>query len=118
MLTPGDFTIQMPEAPRSQLEVITGENDPEKSQRRGGIIRLTVDAPSAHAAGEPRPPRWRSWEFFLYYFIFLVAFPWMVYVPIEVSSSMCLLSAPADGFRLKRRLFQRHFPIMRCIAIG
>jgi hypothetical protein len=91
MLTPGDFTIQMTAAPRSQLEVITGENDPEKSQRRGGIIRLTVDAPSAKAAGEPCPPRWRTYEFFLYYFVFIVAFPWMVYIPIEVSSSACLL---------------------------
>jgi hypothetical protein len=89
MTSPGDFTLQMPPETRSQLEVITGENDPDKLQRRGGIIRLTVDAPSARAAasGDPRPPRWKTYEFFLYYFIFAVAFSWMVYVPIEVSSS-------------------------------
>ncbi|KAH9043958.1 MBOAT, membrane-bound O-acyltransferase family-domain-containing protein [Lactarius pseudohatsudake] len=86
MLAPGDFTLQMPAGPRSQLEVITGENDPDKSQRRGGIVRLTVDAPSAHAAGEPQPPRWRTYEYFLYYFLFIIAVSWMVYIPIEVSS--------------------------------
>ena len=102
MLTSGDITIQMSAGPRSQLEVITGENDPEKSQRRGGIIRLTVDAPSAHAVGEPRPPRWRSYEFFLYYFVFIVAFPLMVYIPIEVSSSACL-SALENCFQPRRR---------------
>ncbi|KAH9065395.1 hypothetical protein EDB87DRAFT_1679872 [Lactarius vividus] len=72
--------------PRSQLEIITGEGNPDKSQRRGGIVRLTVDAPSAHAAGKPQPPRWRTYEYFLYYFIFIVAFSWMVYIPIEVRS--------------------------------
>ena len=80
MTSSGDFTIQMPP---SQLEVI----DPEKVQRRGGIVRLTVDAPAAHAPPEPRPPRWRTYEFFAYYFVFAVAFPLMVYIPIEVSSS-------------------------------
>ena len=60
-----------------------------KSQQRGSItgILLNVDTPSAHAAGEPRPLRWRT---FLYYFLFVtcfvVAFPWMVYVPVEDSS--------------------------------
>ena len=89
MTSPGDFTLQMPPEPRSQLEVITGENDPDNLQRRGGIIRLTVDAPAAHAAGDLRPPRWWTYEFFLYYVVFVVAFSWMVYVPIEVSSSAC-----------------------------
>lgn len=92
MSSPGDFTLQMPPETRSQLEVITGENDPDKSQRRGGIIRLTVDAPSAHAAGDTRPPRWWTYEFFLYYFVFAVAFPLMVYIPIEVSSSTYISS--------------------------
>jgi hypothetical protein len=67
----------------SQLEVI----DPDKLQRRGGIIRLTVDAPAAHAPAEPRPARWWTYEFFAYYVVFAVAFPLMVYIPIEVSSS-------------------------------
>ncbi len=117
MLAPGDFTIQMTAGPRSQLEVITGENDPDKSQRRSGIVRLTVDAPSAHAAGEPQPPRWRTYEFFLYYIIFTTAVLWMVYTPIEVSSSSCL-SALAHCSQLRRHSFQRHFPITSYTAIG
>ena len=73
MTSPADFTIQMPP---SQLEVI----DPDKLQQRGGIIRLTVDAPAAHVPAEPHPARWRTDESFAYYFVL------MVYIPIEVSS--------------------------------
>ena len=80
MTSPADFTMQI--AP-SQLEVI----DPDKFQRRGGTIRLTVDVPAAHPSAEPRPPRWRTYEFFAYYLVFAVAFPLMVYILIEVSSS-------------------------------
>jgi hypothetical protein len=109
MTSPGDFILQMPPAPRSQLEVITGENDPDKSQRRRGIIRLTVDVPSAHAVGEPRPPRWQSFEFFLYYLVFVVAFSWMVYVPVEVSSSACL-SALASLHLTQVALFSETLP--------
>jgi hypothetical protein len=81
----GDFTLQMPENLRSQLEVISGEYD--NKQRRGGIIRLTVDVPSAHSAGETRTPRWRTLEFGLYYVVFIAVFPWMIYVPIQLSYS-------------------------------
>jgi hypothetical protein len=87
-MSAGDFVLQMPPDPRSQLEVITGENDPQESQRRGGITRLTVDVPSARRPqGETRPPRWRTPEFFLYYAIFTAAVLWMIYVPIQLSSS-------------------------------
>jgi hypothetical protein len=88
-MSAGDFVLQMPpQNPRSQLEVITGETDPHTSLRRGGIIRLTVDVPSArHTPGEPRPSRWRTPEFFLYYAIFVTAAPWMIYVPVQLSSS-------------------------------
>jgi len=88
-MSAGDFVLQMPpQSPRSQLEVITGESDPQTSPRRGGVIRLTVDIPSArHTPGEPRPSRWRTPEFFLYYVIFVIAVPWMIYVPVQLSSS-------------------------------
>ncbi|KAI0293499.1 MBOAT, membrane-bound O-acyltransferase family-domain-containing protein [Multifurca ochricompacta] len=78
----------MPPSPLSHLEVITGGNDPDKLQRRGGIVRLTVDVPSAsaHPPGETSHSRWRSFEFLLYYAIFLVTVPWMVYVPVQLSS--------------------------------
>ena len=88
-MSAGDFVLQMPpQSPRSQLEVIAGETDPRTSPRRGGIIRLTVDVPSArNTPGEPRPSRWRTPEFFLYYAIFVIAVPWMIYVPVQLSSS-------------------------------
>jgi len=89
-MSPRDFVLQMPpQSPRSQLEVITGETDPHTSARRGGIIRLTVDVPTArHTPGEPRPSRWRTPEFFLYYAIFVTAVPWMIYAPVQLSSSV------------------------------
>ncbi|KAI0295061.1 hypothetical protein B0F90DRAFT_1811558 [Multifurca ochricompacta] len=67
----GDFTLQMPPSPRSHLEVITGGSEPDKLQRRGGIVR------------ETRPSRWRSLEFLLYCAIFLVTVPCMVYAPVH-----------------------------------
>ena len=86
-MSAGDFVLQMPQSPRSQLEVITGESD-SPSQRRGGITRLTVDVPSARRTpGETRPSRWRTPEFFVYYAIFITAVPWMIYVPMQLSSS-------------------------------
>lgn len=88
-MSAGDFVLQMPpQSPPSQLEVIAGENGPHTSPRRGGIVRLTVDVPSArHTPGEPRPSRWRTPEFFLYYAVFVTAAPWMIYVPVQLSSS-------------------------------
>jgi hypothetical protein len=86
-MSQGDFILQMQPSPRSQLEVITGENNPDKSQRRGGITRLTVDVPSARASGETRPPRWRTPEFLFYYVVFLAVIPWMVYSPVQLSAS-------------------------------
>ncbi|KAH9955917.1 MBOAT, membrane-bound O-acyltransferase family-domain-containing protein [Russula dissimulans] len=76
----------MQSSPPSQLEVITGENNPDKSPRRAGITRLTVDVPSARAARETHPPRWRTPEFLLYYVVFVFAIPWMIYLPIQLSS--------------------------------
>jgi len=68
--------------------VITGESDSRESQPRGGITHLTVDIPSARRAqGETHPSRWRTPEFMLYYAIFTTAVLWMIYVPIQLSSS-------------------------------
>ncbi len=87
-MSQGDFILQMQPSPRSQLEVITGESNLDKSQRRGGITRLTVDVPSARASGDTRPPRWRTPEFLFYYVVLLAAVvPWMVYTPIQLSTS-------------------------------
>jgi len=86
-MSQGDFILQMQPSPRSQLEVITGESNLDKSQRRGGITRLTVDVPSARASGDTRPPRWRTPEFLFYYVVLLAVVPWMVYSPIQLSAS-------------------------------
>ena len=116
-MSAGDFVLQMPpQSSRSQLEVITGETDPQTSSpRRGGIIRLTVDVPSArHTPGEPRPSRWRTPEFFLYYAIFATVVPWMIYVPVQLSSSayyFVLVSAYMSTFS-----FFRDTPKLRLVS--
>lgn len=94
LMSAGDFILQMSPSPHSQIEVIAGQSDPDKLQRRGGITRLTVDVPSARPTTETRPPRWRTPEFFLYYVIFLTALPWMIYLPSQLSSSAQLLFLP------------------------
>jgi hypothetical protein len=121
-MSPGDFVLQMPpQSPRSQLEVITGEDDPQNTPpRRGGIVCLTVDVPSArHTPGEPPPSRWRTPEFFLYYAIFAAAVPWMIYVPVQLSSSAYYFAVFPRACRPYsiRLFFQRHFQITRCIDI-
>lgn len=119
-MSAGDFVLQMPpQSPRSQLEVITGESDPHTSPRRGGIIRLTVDVPSArHNPGEPRPSRWRTPEFFLYYVIVAAAVGWMIYVPVQLSSSAYYAVFPrAYRPHSIRFFFQRHIQITPCIDI-
>jgi hypothetical protein len=74
--------------PRSHLEVITGENDPDKSQRCGGITHLTINIlPSVSALSVTRPPQWRTFKFLLYYVMFVIVVPWMVYAPIQFSAS-------------------------------
>ena len=81
------------------------KNDLDMSEQHGSVICLTIDAPSAHAADESSPSRWRAYHFFLSYLVFLVDFQWMVHVPIEVSSG-AWLSALADCFQRGRHLFQ------------
>ena len=107
-MNPGDIVIQMQPSPRSQLDLIAGESDPDKSPRRGGITRLTVDVPSARSSVETRPPRWRTPEFFLYYVVFVVAATWMVYSPIQLSASasfLCLRHViPLRSFGVQRQI--------------
>ncbi len=113
LMIAGDFVLQMPpQSPRSQLEIITGESDPHTSPRRGGITRLTVDVPSArHTPGETRPSRWRTPEFFLYYAIFVTVVPWMVYVPVQLSSSAyCLAVFPPACRPYSIRFFSETYP--------
>jgi hypothetical protein len=68
-------------------EVITNENDPDKSQQRGTNAVVS-------SAGGTRTGRIRHdgfFELFLYYFA-VVVFPWMVSIPVDstVGSGACL----------------------------
>lgn len=35
------------------------------------------------------PPRWNTLEFYVYYIVFIVAIPYMVYVPMRLSDGQC-----------------------------
>jgi hypothetical protein len=76
--------MRTPSLTRTLSQSKTG---PHTSPCHGGIIRLTVDLSARHTPGDPRPSRWRTPEFFLYYAIFIAAVPWMIYVPVQLSSS-------------------------------
>ena len=52
---------------------------PRMSQRRGGIIWLTLYVPAAPAAAETCPSSWRTCQLFLHCFVFCVGVSWMVY---------------------------------------
>ncbi|VDB87298.1 unnamed protein product [Peniophora sp. CBMAI 1063] len=56
---------------------------------RKGILRATVDVPAARADSSARrgPSRWRTPEFYVYYVVFAAAVPWMVWVPLRLSST-------------------------------
>jgi hypothetical protein len=63
----------------------------EKSPR--GITSLTVDIPNSNKTqridvGPRSPPRWRTPEFLFYYLVVAVVVPFMVWVPITLSSRM------------------------------
>ena len=85
----GDVTIQMP----TDLRTVTPfEAEPEFPPRqRKGITVLTVDIPSSNhraRSNDALPPsRWKTPEFALYYAVFLIAVPVMVWVPVHLSSS-------------------------------
>jgi protein-cysteine N-palmitoyltransferase HHAT len=53
---------------------------------RKGITRLTVDVPAPrNRSSESKPARWNTAEFYLYYVLFIVTVPWMIWVPISLS---------------------------------
>ncbi|KZV73129.1 MBOAT-domain-containing protein [Peniophora sp. CONT] len=56
---------------------------------RKGILRATVDVPAARADSSTRhsPSRWRTPEFYVYYIVFALAVPWMIWVPIRLTST-------------------------------
>ncbi|KAI0312315.1 MBOAT-domain-containing protein [Amylostereum chailletii] len=71
----------------SPLELGEAHKAPTPSVRTG-IIRLTVDVPSTHRGTENATgSRWRTPEFMFYYVVFAVVVPWMVWVPVSLSST-------------------------------
>ncbi|KAI9056770.1 MBOAT-domain-containing protein [Trametes sanguinea] len=67
-------------------------DSPEQSlpPKPTGLARLTVEIPSAYnpavkEASHP-PPRWRTPEFMVYYVVFILAVPLMVWIPYQLSS--------------------------------
>jgi len=84
----GDLTVQMPtdlHSPLSSMDI----SDEHSVRRHRGITSLTIDVPSSyHPTDEPRPlSRWKTPEFLLYYFVFTVTVPWMIWVPVSLSLS-------------------------------
>ncbi|THH08114.1 hypothetical protein EW146_g9102 [Bondarzewia mesenterica] len=97
-----DLIIEMPSnlhPSRASLEL----SDPYPP-RRGGITSLTVDVPSSYRPpyGLKPPSRWRTPEFMLYYIIFILAVPWMIWVPISLSSSASQSNASHRNYNLYR----------------
>ena len=67
------------------------DTDASRQRQRKGILQLTVDIPSSYRPGtvtdERRaPPRWRMPEFLFYYVAAVVAIPFMVWVPMQLSN--------------------------------
>lgn len=65
--------------------IVDARSDPAVSQES-----------SAKAQIRSQPSKWRTPEFYVYYLVFLVAVPWMFWVPYSVSRCECRSS----GFRL------------------
>jgi len=79
---PPHLTLEMP----TELRPL----DAERRDTRRGITRLTVDVPAPSRPGtglNVKPSRWNTPEFYLYYFVFLLAVPWMVWVPVSLSQA-------------------------------
>jgi hypothetical protein len=94
--------------------------DDSVSPRLWGITRLTVDVPSANVpssiqAAKRPPARWWTAEFILYYLVACVVIPWMVWVPVSLSSCSC---SPCIIFLLRVHVHvvllikQLHIPTM------
>ncbi|KAI0926450.1 hypothetical protein AcV5_008909 [Taiwanofungus camphoratus] len=81
----GDISLPMPtdlHPPRPSFDLDTSKQE--------GITRLTVNVPSSHrvqSREEPRSlPRWKSPEFILYYIVFCIVVPTMIWIPVTLSS--------------------------------
>lgn len=102
-----DLELQMPSEIRGNrheeskpfLSAVLDQQADVDQPRRKGILRFTVDVPpgsSRQRVVQPRPPpRWRTPEFYLYYLIFAITVPVMVWKPIQLSKGEAALSSSA-----------------------
>lgn len=75
---------------RPRLQAMQIDESRHKDQHRG----ITLATPDAYATEKPTgtapadvpPARWTTWEFRAYYLLALVVVPYMIYVPIYLSS--------------------------------
>ncbi|KAF9231522.1 MBOAT, membrane-bound O-acyltransferase family-domain-containing protein [Melanogaster broomeanus] len=129
--------IDMPTDLRSANAPSTFELDNlnigEESRR--GITALTVHIPDSTKArqinGTRPPPRWKTPEFFFYYLTVAVVIPFMVWVPITLSSSThvnyplyhkrlspgWLFGRKVDNSDAQYRAFRNNIPALAILAI-
>lgn len=102
---PVDSVIDMPTDLRPAMVPFEMDYSDKGSSTLAGITNLTVDIPSSHRTRRPedsRPaPRWRTPEFMLYYLAFVLAVPWMVWVPVRLSSGELVCVFLGSPLRLK-----------------
>ena len=85
-----DLELQMsPRTQNGQRYEHTGEAEMNISPQRRGILHLTVDTPLSETTQKTvlnrQSPRWRTPEFYVYYLIFAIVIPAMVWKPISLS---------------------------------
>lgn len=76
--------------PRPRLQAMQME-EPVRAEGSRGVTLATPDAYATESAAGAAPPdvppaRWGTWEFRAYYLLALVVVPYMIYVPIYLSS--------------------------------
>ncbi|BGP57550.1 glycerol transporter [Rhodotorula sphaerocarpa] len=112
---------------------------PQASARaRWSIVDLTVQIPSARTSGAHTPqqnapqPRWKTKEFYFYYFVFATIVPQMWYIPHRATNESSklywtfagrlqegwLFGLPVDVSDPQYYLFRRNLPLLFGLALA
>ena len=88
-----DLELQMsPRTQNGQRYERTEGTEINISPQRRGILHLTVDTLLSETTQKTvlnrQPPRWRTPEFYIYYLIFAIVIPAMVWKPISLSKGI------------------------------
>jgi hypothetical protein len=116
----GELVLDMPSdiSPRSTFE-LGSHSDSLSLSHRSRIINLTVDIPSSHHPQHPEShipkPRWWTLEFMVYYVVFLIAVPVMIWIPVRLSSRMWFVYLLNVDCCLPQA--QLHIPIIIIIVV-